>query len=75
MLEYPEMYTISKQMQQYLIGKTIQSGELYQGNNNLFMGQSDIDNYKLLAGGKVAEVEFHAPEIYIRLDNGYGILF
>lgn len=75
MLEYPEMYTISKQMQQYLIGKVIQSGELYQGNNNLFMGQSDIDNYKLLIGGKVTEVEFHAPEVYIRLDNGYGILF
>ena len=75
MLEYPELYTISEQMKHFLIGKTVQSGELQQANNNLFMSKADAENYKLLTGGTVTQIDFDAPEVYVRLDNGYGILF
>lgn len=74
MLEYPEMYTIAQQMKQSIVGKTIQNGELHKTNSNLFMSSHDAENYQLLSGGKVTEIDFFAPELYIRLDNGYGIL-
>lgn len=74
MLEYPEMYTIAQQMKQCIVGKTIQSGELHKGNSNLFMSAADADNYKLLDNGKITNIEFYTPDIYIYLDNGYGIL-
>lgn len=74
MLEYPEMYTIAQQMKKCIIGKTIQSGELHKDNNNLFMSTDDADKYKLLYDGTITDVDFYAPDIFIRLDNGYGIL-
>lgn len=75
MLEYPELYGISEQMKQVLIGKTIHAGKLVKHNNNLFMDVKEAEKYALLSGGKVISVELFAPEIYISLDNGYGILF
>lgn len=74
MLEYPEMYTIARQMKECLIGKTVQSGTLNKGNSNLFMNGDDFDRYSLLINGKITDIDFSAPEIYICLDNGYGIL-
>lgn len=75
MLEYPELYVISEQMKQVLIGKTVNDGKLVKHNNNLFMDMKEAEKYALLSGGKVTSIELFAPEIYISLDNGYGILF
>ena len=41
MLEYPELYVISEQMKQVLIGKTVNDGKLVKHNNNLFMDMKD----------------------------------
>jgi len=75
MLEYPELHTISTQMRKRLVGKTVSSGALLKRNNNLFMGADESEKYALLSGGTISDIDFYAPEIYIRLDNGYGILF
>jgi len=76
MLEYPEIRTIVGQMRNEIIGKTVESGTLVRKNGNMFMGDFEDEplRFACLNGGTVAEVECLAPEIYIRLDNGYGIL-
>ena len=75
MLEYPEIKTIVSQMQIELIGKTIESGKLIKKNNNMFMGDNDeLLRYNYLKGGKVIQIECLAPDFYIKLDNGYGII-
>ena len=74
MLEYPEINTIVKQMKTELTGKTVESGELTKKNGNMFMGENDAAKYSLLIGGTVVQIDFHAPDIYIELDNGYGIM-
>jgi len=75
MLEYPEIKTIVSQMQTGLIGKTVASGALRKKNNNMFMNEGHVAEYGLLNGGTVTRIECLPPEIYIMLDNGYGILF
>lgn len=75
MLEYLEIKTIVSQMQIELIGKTIESGAMVKKNSNMFMNEGHAAEYNLLNGGTVIQVEYLAPEIYIMLDNGYGILF
>jgi len=75
MLEYPEIKTIASQMNTELIGKTIESGMMVKKNNNLFMCEYPAAQYDLLNGGTITWIETLAPEIYIVLDNGYGILF
>jgi len=76
MLEYPEIITIIKQMNKEIIGKTVESGALVKHNSNMFMGEGGghADQYSLLRGGTVVSIESLAPDFYIRLDNGYGIL-
>jgi len=74
MFEYPEITTIVKQMKTELIGKTVESGELTKKNGNMFMGENDVAKYSLLSGGAVVQIDCHAPDIYIELDNGYGIM-
>ena len=75
MLEYPEIKTIVSQMQTELIGRTVESGAMVNKNNNMFMNKDHAAKYSLLNGGVVTRIECLAPEIYIMLDNGYGILF
>jgi formamidopyrimidine-DNA glycosylase len=74
MLEYPEIMTISGQMKNELIGKTVAGGRIEKFCGNMFMNQSESEKYALLSGGKVIYVDVFAPEIYICLDNGCGIL-
>lgn len=74
MLEYPEVITIVKQMQAELIGRTVQSGMVVKKNSNMFMSESDAERYGALCGGKVTQIDCQAPDFYIMLDNGYGIL-
>jgi len=74
MLEYPEIKTIVRQMEKEIIGKTIKSGAMVKRNNNMFMNESHAIAYDLLNGGTVIKIECLAPDIYIMLDNGYGIL-
>jgi len=75
MLEYPEINTIVKQMAEVLPGKTVESGEVVKKIGNLFMSDEDAAKYSLLRGGTVVEIDRLEPDIYIKLDNGYGILF
>lgn len=75
MLEYPESYTIARQMRESILGKTVVSGEYVHPNANIFNPEGAPERYGKLAGGKVTEVVYHAPDLYVRLDNGYGILF
>jgi formamidopyrimidine-DNA glycosylase len=72
MFEYPEIKTIANQMQNELIGKTISSGRLEKKNNNMFMGDG---NYHLLKGGAITAIEYVPHDIYIKLDNDYGLQF
>jgi formamidopyrimidine-DNA glycosylase len=74
MLEYPEIRTIIKQMENEIIGKTVESGAMVKHNNNMFMNEGHVAQYSLLSGGTVIKIDCLAPDIYIRLDNGYGIL-
>jgi formamidopyrimidine-DNA glycosylase len=74
MLEYPEIKTIVSQMETELIGKTVVSGSLVKKNSNIFMDESHAARYSLLSGGIVLRIECSAPDIYIKLDNGHGIL-
>lgn len=74
MLEYPEMYTIAEQMKKVLVGKTVIKGEIVKTNTNLFISENENQRYPLLYNGKVTDIDFCAPEIYICLDNGYGII-
>ncbi|MDF2686206.1 MAG: Formamidopyrimidine-DNA glycosylase N-terminal domain, partial [Clostridia bacterium] len=75
MLEYPELNTITNQMKKELIGKTIISGLMVKRSGNMFMGEDEPLKYALLNGGKIIDIDFFAPEIFIVLDNGHGILF
>jgi len=75
MLEYPEIKTIASQMKTELIGKTVESGSLVKKNSNMFMAENHAEQYSLLNGGTVRHIEVLAPDIYVMLDNGYGILF
>ena len=75
MLEYPEIKTIVSQMQTELIGKTITSARMVHFTGNMFMKEEDIDKYAMLYGGTITHIECLPPDIYIALDNGYGILF
>jgi len=75
MLEYPEIKTIASQMKAELIGKTVESGMMVKKNSNMFMNEGHVAKYNLLNGGTVTQIDYLAPEIYIMLDNGYGILF
>lgn len=75
MLEYPEIKTIVSQMETELIGKTVESGLMVKKNNNMFMNEDHAAQYCLLNGGIITRIEYLASEIYITLDNGYGILF
>ncbi|MHC1695928.1 MAG: DNA-formamidopyrimidine glycosylase family protein [Eubacteriales bacterium] len=75
MLEYPELYTITRQMEKELSGRTVAGAVLVNKNSNLFMDTDAPEKYPLLLGGRVIGAELCAPEIYIRLDNGYGIHF
>jgi formamidopyrimidine-DNA glycosylase len=74
MLEYPEIMTISDQMKNELIGKTLTGGRIEKFCGNMFMNQSESEKYALLSGGKVICIDVSAPDIYIGLDNGFGIL-
>jgi len=74
MLEYPELHTIASQMQADLLGKTVTDGVMVKTNNNLFMGAHEPERYAELKGGVVTGVELHAPEVYIALNNGNGIV-
>lgn len=74
MFEYPEITTIVQQMKTELTGKTVDSGELTKKNGNMFMGENDAAKYSLLNGGTVVQIDCHAPDIYVELDNGYGIM-
>ncbi|MCL1792900.1 MAG: hypothetical protein FWG34_03430 [Oscillospiraceae bacterium] len=74
MLEYPEINTIVKQMRTELPGKTVESGKLTKKNGNMFMGENDAAKYRLVNGGIIAQIDYLAPDIYIELDNGYGIM-
>lgn len=75
MLDYPEIKTIVAQMNAELIGKTVESGMMVNKNNNLFMFEYPAAQYDLLRGGTVTRIEDLGEEIYLMLDNGYGILF
>ena len=74
MLQYPEIKIIVAQMQTELVGKTIVSSSLVKSNSNMFMAENNAAQYNLLNGGTVQHIEMLAPDIYIMLDNGYGIL-
>ena len=74
MLQYPEIKIIVSQMQAELIGKTVEFGSLVKSNSNMFMAENNAAQYHLLNGGTVRCIEMLAPDIYIMLDNGYGIL-
>lgn len=73
MLEYPETRTIIKRMENEIIGKTVESGAMVKHNNNMFMNEGRAAQYNLLNGGTVKKTECLAPDIYIMLDNSYGI--
>lgn len=75
MLEYPESYTIAGQMRASIMGKTVTGGEYVNPNANIFHPNGAPERYPLLKDGRVIEIEYHAPDLYVRLDNGYGILF
>lgn len=75
MLEYPESYTIARQMRETILGKTIAHGEYVHPNANIFNPEGAPDRYPNAAGGTVTDVLYHAPDIYVKLGNGYGIVF
>lgn len=75
MLEYPESHTIARQMQETILGKTIASGEYVHPNANIFNPEGAPERYCLAVGGTVTGVQYHAPDICVMLDNGYGIQF
>ncbi len=75
MLEYPESYTIARQMREAILGKTVASGEYVNPNANIFNPEGASDRYSRSVGGTVTEIQYHAPDLYIALDNGYGIQF
>ena len=62
-------------MKTELIGKTIESAAVIKKNNNLFMSDEKIKKYSLLKDGTVANIFCLNGELYIELDNGYGLLF
>jgi len=74
MLEYPEIKTIVRQMENEIIGKTVAYGTLEKRNGNMFMNAAHVAQYSLFSGGTVVKIDCLAPDIYIMLDNGYGIL-
>ena len=74
MFEYPEIKTLVKQMRNEIIGKTIKSGIVVKKNNNMFMGDDAEKRYASLTGGAVSDIECLPLNIFIRLDNGWGIL-
>jgi len=74
MLEYPEIRTIVRQMENEIIGKTIESGAMVKHNSNMFMNEGHAAQYSLLNGGTIVGIECLAPDFYIMLDNGYGIM-
>lgn len=75
MLEYPESSTIARQMRETILGKTIAGGEYVNPNANIFHPEGAPGRYPLAVGGAVTDVVYHAPDLYVALDNGYGIQF
>ena len=75
MLEYPESFTIAGQMSEIIPGKTIAGVEYINPNANIFNPEGAPDHYRYAIGGTVSDVCFHAPDIYVALDNDFGILF
>ena len=75
MLEYPEIKTLVKQMKNELTGKKIHSGKIVKINSNMFMGKNYEDSqYDVLMGGTITDVDSLPLDIFIKLDNGWGIL-
>ncbi len=75
MLEYPESYTISRQMREAILGKTVAGSEYVNPNANIFNPEGASGRLPRAVGGKITDVVYHAPDIYVALDNGYGIQF
>lgn len=75
MLEYPESDIIARQMRETILGKAIVGGEYINPNANIFNPEGAPERYPLAAGGVVSDVAYHAPDTYVMLHNGYGILF
>ena len=75
MFEYPEVKTLVRQMRNELIGKKVCSGKAIKINSNMFMGKNfDDSQYDVLIGGTVIDVDSLPLDIFIKLDNGWGIL-
>ena len=62
-------------MRETILGKTVECGTFGNPNSNIFQRENAPESYPMLAGGKVVAVEMCAPDLYVALDNGYGILF
>ncbi len=75
MLEYPESHTIARQLQESILGKSVTGGEYVNPNANIFNPEGAPERYPRAVGGTVTDVVYHAPDIFIVLDNGHGILF
>lgn len=75
MLEYPESFTIARQMRESILGKTVAGGEYVNPNANIFNPDGAVERYPQAVGGSITEVVYHAPDIYVVLDNGRGIQF
>ena len=75
MFEYPEIKTLVRQMKNELVNKEIHSGKIIKINNNMFMGKEYTQyQYDTLIGGKVVDIDTLPLDIFIKLDNGWGIL-
>lgn len=75
MLEYPESHTIAQQMREAMLGKTVAGGEYVNPNANIVGPEGAVGRFPLAVGGTITDVVYHAPDIYVALDNGYGIQF
>ncbi len=75
MLEYPESYTIARQLKESILGKSVTGGEYVNPNANIFNPEGAAERYPRSVGGTVTDIVYHAPDIFIVLDNGHGILF
>ena len=74
MFEYPEIINISRQMEAEIIGKTIEFCAIKGYHRCIYTDECRSARYNLLPGGTVIKIDCLAPDIYIMLDNGYGVL-
>ena len=75
MFEYPEIKTLVRQMKNEIINKKIHSAEIVRANSNMFCGKDYTQyQYDAIIGGTVVDVETLPHDIFIKLDNGWGIL-